>query len=118
MPDVRRAAAAALRALFLAAPPAVAARAAAGPGRGVAAVGKLEPQPSGDRIGLDQPQLQPLAGAEALAAVVADEALARFVVAIIVRAERRDRDQPVAAQPFDRGEEAERLHPGDPAIDQ
>src|SRR5437763_8023338 len=104
--DVRRPAAAALRAI------AVRARGAA------RRVRRLEAQAAAHRIGLGEPQRQPLAECIGLAALLADQALACFVVAIIVLAERCGRDQPVAAQRLDRGEEAERLDAGDPAFDQ
>src|SRR3954468_22386415 len=79
--DVGRAPAAALRT-----PPivggasSVAARAAARRVGGIAAVGKLEPQAARDGIGLDEAQLEPLSGAEPLAALLADQILARFLV--------------------------------------
>src|SRR4051812_3586043 len=113
MADVVGAAAAALppRLLPFSAPAAVAHPLRPG-GRVAATLGQLEAQAAGDRIGLGEPQLQALAGREARLALLADQALARLVVAEKFAAEGRDRHQPIAAEPLDRGKEAERLDPG------
>src|SRR3954454_21008845 len=88
---------------------------APGPGR---PLGQLEAQPAADRIGLRQPQGEALARRIGLAALLADQALAGLVVAEIFLAQGRCGDEAVAAELLDRGEEAERLHAGDPALDQ
>ena len=93
---------------------------AVAPGRGsaaIAALGQLEAQRTADRIGLRQPKLEPLADAVGLAAFVADQLPCRLVEAEIFAAEVAREQQAVAAEPLDRGEEAEALHPGDAATD-
>src|SRR6185369_7533648 len=93
---------------------------AAGPGAGRALrrARHFEAQAAAHRIGLGQAQGEPLAERVALAALVAGQALARLVVAEIFLPERRRRDEAVAAKLLHRGEEAEGLHAGDPALDQ
>src|SRR5829696_2542639 len=79
---------------------------------------KLKAQRPADGIGLGEPKGQPLADAIGLAGLFADELPRSLVVAEIFLPERLRENQPVAAEILDRGEEAERLHPGDPAFDQ
>jgi hypothetical protein len=62
-------------------------------------VGRLEAQPAAHRIGLGEPQGEALAERVEFAAFLADQALARLVVAEIFPAERGGRHQAVAA-PF------------------
>src|SRR5690606_25941985 len=80
-------------------------------------LGQLEAQIATHRVGLGEAEFQALAERVAFAALLADQAEARLVMAEIFVAQDRGRDQPVAAQRLDRGEEAEWLHAGDPAIE-
>src|SRR5690242_17307162 len=95
--DVSRSAATTLlRALLSSTVAGGAAAVAAGGG---AAFGQLEAERAADRIRLRQAQLEATARLVGLAAVLADQGLARFVVAEIFGAERGDGDEAVAAQP-------------------
>src|SRR5687768_3283744 len=111
--DVRGASAAALGGLALA----VADRTAALARAGRWLVGELEAQGAADRVGFGEAKLEAHSGFVGVAAVLADQRLARFLVAEIFAAERRRRDQPVAAEPLNGGEEAEGLDAGDAAVD-
>ena len=84
----------------------------------IAAFGQLKSQGPGHRIGLGQPQRQPLADAVGFAGLLAHELPCRFVVAEVFAAEVASQHQSVTAKVLDRGEKAERLHPGDAAFDQ
>src|SRR3546814_18955744 len=85
--------------------------------RTAAAFGELELERTGERIGLCQPQLEPVARRIACAAALADQRLCSLFVPKTFAPQRRNRKQPVAAQPHDCGEEPEALHPGDTGIE-
>src|SRR5690606_10900594 len=82
---------------------------------GLAAIGtgNLELQRAGERIGFGEPQLDHVADRVASAGVLADQRAGAFFVAEVFAPQARYRDQPVAAEADDCGEEAEALHPGD-----
>src|SRR5690349_3823599 len=65
--------------------------------------GQCEAEPRGDRIGFLQSQPQLLADSVARPSLLACERARGLVIAETFRAERRDRHQPVPAQPLDRG---------------
>jgi hypothetical protein len=71
------------------------------------AVGQIEAQATADRVGFGETQLEALAGGEGVAALLADQCVGSLLVAEIFLAEGRDRDQPIAAEALDGGEEAE-----------
>src|SRR5688572_18712426 len=73
---------------------------------GELALGQLKAESAGRRVGLGQLQLEMLADAVGFAGLVADQRPSRLVIAEILVAEDRRRDQPVAAEILDRGEEA------------
>jgi hypothetical protein len=85
--------------------------------RSAAALLQFELERAGQRIGLGQPQPQPVAHCIARAALLAFENLRLLVVVEPLRAQRGDRHQTVAAQPDDRREEAELLHSGDARVE-
>src|SRR4051812_19454882 len=87
-------------------------------GAAVTTLGKLETERTADRVGVGQTQRQPLPDAIGLAGLFADQRSRGFVVAEIFAAQVLREQQPVAAQVLDRGEETERLHPGDAAFHQ
>src|SRR5688572_23118636 len=84
----------------------------------VRSFGKLEAQRSGDRIGFGEAQRELLADPVGLAALLADQFARRLIVAEIFLAQRLREHQAVTAEVGHRGEEAERLDAGDPALDQ
>src|SRR5205814_6956019 len=58
---------------------------------------QFEAQRTVHRIGLDQPQLEPLAARIGVTAFLADQRMRLLVIPKILRAQRRYRHQPVAA---------------------
>src|SRR3954451_23667497 len=79
---------------------------------------QLEAQRARHGIGFGNPQLQLLALAVRGAGVLADQLLGFLVIAEIFVADRRDRNEAVAAKLDHRREKAERLHASDPAHDE
>src|SRR3546814_3406713 len=77
----------------------------------------FEAQRAADRIGLHQPQVEPLTDAVADPSMLAVERARRLVIEKAFAAQRRHRHQPIAAEPVDGREKAEGLHPGDPRRD-
>src|SRR5689334_19775794 len=79
------------------------------------AFGQFEAKRTRGWVCLRQFQLEMLADTIGLAAFFPDQRPRRFVIAEIFIPKDRRRDQPVAAQILDRGEEAERLDAGNAA---
>src|SRR3546814_9872560 len=80
-------------------------------------VGQFEAQRAADRIGLHQPQVEPLTDAVADPSMLAVERARRLVIEKAFAAQRRHRHQPIAAEPVDGREKAEGMPPGDPRRD-
>src|SRR3546814_20758786 len=80
-------------------------------------VGQFEAQRAADRVGVHQPQVEPLPDREAHPAMFAVETARRLVIEEAFAAQSRHRHQPIAAEPVDRRAEAEGLHPGAPRRD-
>ena len=74
-------------------------------------------QAAANRIGLNQFEFQPLPLVIAPAAVFADQRVGRLIITVIIIAQCGHRNDAIATDTLDRGEEAEILHAGNPRID-
>ena len=81
------------------------------------AIGQLEFQRAGERIGLGQPEVEHIAHIIGRAAVLAGQRMRALVIGEIFAAQRTHRHQPVAAQLHDGREEAELLHARDAGLE-